>query len=156
MQLALATTKRALGTTQTQLKATKAQLALQQAPVGLLMLFDRDRRDLHTVATVGLAPEQTKRVPRVPIGIGPCGLAVSERRPFVIKDLRHDHRFEVDRAFATKAGYRALSCFPLQARTGPCGPPSTTSTCSSPPSSQARSSCSAIPRVCSRSCGICC
>jgi signal transduction histidine kinase/ActR/RegA family two-component response regulator len=95
-----------------------AVCSLQRAPVGLLMLFDRDRRDLHTVATVGLAPEQARRVPRVPIGRGPCGLAVSERRPFVIKDLRREHRFETDRRFATEAGYRALSCFPLQARTG--------------------------------------
>ncbi|MCU1384297.1 MAG: multi-sensor hybrid histidine kinase [Acidobacteria bacterium] len=95
-----------------------AVCSLQHAPVGLLLLFDRERRDLHTVATVGLAPEQARRVPRVPIGIGPCGLAVSERRPFVIKDLRREQRFEADRRFATEAGYRALSCFPLQARTG--------------------------------------
>jgi signal transduction histidine kinase len=91
---------------------------LQDAPVGLLMLFDPHSRELHSVATVGLSAEQAKRLPRIAFGDGACGLAIAERRAVVIKDLQRDGRFEVDRAFALGAGYRAVSCFPLQARTG--------------------------------------
>ena len=91
---------------------------LQRASVGLLMLFDADRRELQMVASVGLSAEQVKRVPRIPFGVGPCGLAVSERRAVIVKDLQRETRLGLDGAFAAAAGYRAASCFPLQARTG--------------------------------------
>lgn len=91
---------------------------LQRAPVGLLMLFDADSRELQMVASVGLSADQAKRVPRVPFGVGPCGLAISERRAVIIKDLQRETRLGMDGAFAAAAGYRAASCFPLQARTG--------------------------------------
>lgn len=91
---------------------------LQSAPVGLLMLFDPQTRELHSVATVGLTPAQAKRLPRIAFGAGACGAAIAERRAVVVKDLPRDSRFDVDRAFAADAGYRAMSCFPLQARTG--------------------------------------
>ena len=95
-----------------------AVCALQAAPVGLLMLFDNDQRELYTVATIGLELGQIKKLPRLPLGTGPCGLAVSERRPVAIKDIRRDRGVVKDPAFAEAAGYRAMSCFPLQARTG--------------------------------------
>jgi GAF domain-containing protein len=65
---------------------------LQRASVGLLMLFDADRRELEMVASVGLSADQVKRVPRIPFGVGPCGLAVSARRAVIIKDLQRETR----------------------------------------------------------------
>lgn len=96
----------------------KAVCQLQRAPMGLLLLRDRDRDDLSVVASVGLDAERVKRLERLPIGSGLCGVAISERRPCIVKDVLQDRRFETDRAFAIATGACAMSCFPLQARTG--------------------------------------
>jgi signal transduction histidine kinase/ActR/RegA family two-component response regulator len=96
----------------------RAVCALQRAPMGLLMLYDPDLRDLGVAASAGLDPESVTRVARIPPGKGPCGLAISERTPLVVRDLAGDKRFEADRAFMAATGARAMCCFPLQARTG--------------------------------------
>jgi signal transduction histidine kinase/ActR/RegA family two-component response regulator len=91
---------------------------LQRAPMGLLLLNDSERQDLDAVASVGMDFEKVGRLGRLRLGSGVCGVAVSERRPCVVKDLTRERRFEADRAFARATGARAMSCFPLQARTG--------------------------------------
>ena len=90
---------------------------LQRAPMGLLMLYDAEQQGLNTVASVGINTKKARRLGQH-LGRGLCGVAVSERRPCVVKDLARQRRFEADHAFATATGARAMSCFPLQARTG--------------------------------------
>jgi len=91
---------------------------LQRAPMGLLMLYDGEHQDLEIVASVGLDRERVKRLGRLPLGSGLCGVAVAERGPAIVKDLERDHRFRRDLTLAAVEGARAMSCFPLQARTG--------------------------------------
>lgn len=96
----------------------RAVCALQRAPMGLLMLYDQDQHDLGIVASVGVNADRVKRLARVPLGEGPCGLAVAQRKPCIVKDLRQERRFNADRDFAIANGARAMTCFPLQSRTG--------------------------------------
>jgi signal transduction histidine kinase/ActR/RegA family two-component response regulator len=95
-----------------------AVCALQRAPMGLLMLYNQDDHDLTVAASVGLQADALTTLARVSVGTGVCGTAVSERKPCVVKDIRRDGRFETDHRFAALIGARAVSCVPLQARTG--------------------------------------
>jgi signal transduction histidine kinase/ActR/RegA family two-component response regulator len=91
---------------------------LQRAPMGLLMLYDGERQDLHAVASVGLDTNIVRKLGRIPLGTGLCGVAVLERRHHVARDLEREGGFDADRAFARATGARAMSCSPLQSRTG--------------------------------------
>ena len=91
---------------------------LQRAPMGLLMLYDGEHQDLEIVASVGLDRERVKRVGRMPIGSGLCGVAIAECGAAIVRDVERDRRFSGDSMLGAVDGARAMSCFPLQARTG--------------------------------------
>jgi PAS domain S-box-containing protein len=90
-----------------------AVVTLQQTDMGVVTLLDPERNDLDTVASIGLSQEYLDLVGRVPMGIGACGAAATERLPIVVKDTDRDLRFAPYREAAQVAGYRAVYSVPL-------------------------------------------
>jgi signal transduction histidine kinase/ActR/RegA family two-component response regulator len=80
-----------------------------------VLLFDRDRRRLHTGAAPSL-PESYRRAMEgmeLGAGAGAVAVAVRERRPVVIDDLASDPRGEELREAALEHGLRALWLHPI-------------------------------------------
>jgi signal transduction histidine kinase/ActR/RegA family two-component response regulator len=96
----------------------EAVCALQQAPMGVLLLYSADRRELQVAARVGVDEAFARRLGRLPAGTGACGSAVAERRPVIVGDVDAAACPAGDRELAKSGGYQALCCVPLQARTG--------------------------------------
>src|SRR5205085_8262590 len=86
--------------------------------MGVLMLYDREHHELSAVASVGLDRRAVAQLSKIPVSEGPCGLAVSKRRACFVSDLQRQRRFADDRTVAIAKEARAMSCVPLQARTG--------------------------------------
>ena len=91
---------------------------LQRATMGLLLLYEMERHALSPAASVGVHESYVQRLGKVAVGSGPWGTAVAQRRAIVVHDIRKDDRFNDDLTLADAAGYRAVCCVPLQARTG--------------------------------------
>ncbi|HET7035850.1 MAG TPA: GAF domain-containing protein, partial [Thermomicrobiaceae bacterium] len=90
-----------------------AVVALQDADMGVLMLYDPARDDLYTVASTGFSADYLAQVGRVPRGAGACGVALAERRPVVMGDIAREPSFAPYLAAAALAGYRAVYSAPL-------------------------------------------
>jgi signal transduction histidine kinase/ActR/RegA family two-component response regulator len=91
---------------------------LQRAPKGILMLYDAERNDLHTVASVGFSAAYLAQLGRVALGAGPCGRAVATRTTVMVDDVGRAGGAAIDRTLARLGGYKAVCCIPLQSRTG--------------------------------------
>jgi serine phosphatase RsbU (regulator of sigma subunit) len=96
----------------------EAAVELQGASAGVLMLYDPDRDDLYTVASVGFSAEYLEAVGRVPVGRGACGTAVAEQRVVVVADVTRDPLFAPYLHAAELGGYRSAYSMPLQTRGG--------------------------------------
>jgi signal transduction histidine kinase/ActR/RegA family two-component response regulator len=90
---------------------------LQSAPKGMLMLYDGERNDLHTVASIGFSGAYLEQLGRVALGSGACGKAVAERISVILDDVTRAGS-EAEKALARVGGYKAVCCIPLQSRTG--------------------------------------
>lgn len=95
-----------------------AIMTLQEAQSGVLMLFDPERGDLQTVASIGLSDEYLERLNRLPIGEGACGTAVERRGSVVVSNVETDPLFARYRDAARTGGYRAVYACPLFSRSG--------------------------------------
>src|SRR5262245_27787962 len=101
---------------ETELKPALAlALAIEQEPVGLLMLRDDSAGELQTVVDEGLTAEQWQRFGPQQPGVGPVGIAYSEHRHVTIKDVAHDLEGFQDslREIADRVGFRGLDVVPL-------------------------------------------
>ena len=95
-----------------------AVINLQGAHAGALRLFDPERRDLYTVASIGLSDEYLNQVGRVPTGAGAWGAAVERRGSVVVSDVETDPLFASFRDAARTGGYRAVYSCPFFSRSG--------------------------------------
>jgi signal transduction histidine kinase len=95
-----------------------AVTALQDTNMGVLMLYDAERRDLRPVVSVGFSKEYFSLVGRIPEGAGACGMAVAERSPVMIEDVESEPSFSRYVEAARLATYRAVYSIPLLSRTG--------------------------------------
>ena len=92
-----------------------AIMQLQRAPMGVLFLYDAERRALTPAISIGLTQASLTLINRVPFGAGASGTAVAERRSVVIEDVLsdtlslHDHH----RKAAAKSHCRAVCSVPL-------------------------------------------
>jgi serine phosphatase RsbU (regulator of sigma subunit) len=96
----------------------EAAVELQGASAGVLMLYDPDRDDLYTVASVGFSQEYLEAVGRVPVGQGACGTAVAEQRAVIVADVTREPLFAPFLHAAELGGYRSAYSLPLQTRGG--------------------------------------
>jgi serine phosphatase RsbU (regulator of sigma subunit) len=96
----------------------EAAVELQGASAGVLMLYDPDRDDLYTVASVGFSEAYLDAVDRVPVGQGACGTAVAEQRAVIVADVARDPLFAPYLRAAELGGYRSAYSLPLQTRGG--------------------------------------
>ncbi|HLG21511.1 MAG TPA: GAF domain-containing protein, partial [Candidatus Manganitrophaceae bacterium] len=91
---------------------------IQGAKMGVLMLYDRTRRDLFAAASVGFSGKYLSSIGRVPEGVGVCGGAVAQRRSVIIGDVEKNGIFAPGARAAALSGCRALYCVPLLGRHG--------------------------------------
>jgi two-component sensor histidine kinase len=95
-----------------------AVTVLQRTDMGVLMLYDPERNDLYTVASVGFTDEYINLLGRVPSGMGGCGMAIAERRRIIIEDTEADPIFAPYIQAARVGGFRAIYSTPLLTRNG--------------------------------------
>ena len=100
------------------IELVQAVVDLHHASMGLLMLHDENRQDLHPVASVGFREAYLSAVGRIGIDIGVCGTAITEQRPVIIEDVEQEATFAPFLENARMAGYRAVVCLPLLTRNG--------------------------------------
>ncbi len=95
-----------------------AVIALQAAGSGVLMLYDRERRDLHAAASAGLPEDYLIRLGRTPLGAGVYGAALAEPGLVVAEDVEADGAPLPDAEAARRVGIRAACGVPLLTRGG--------------------------------------
>lgn len=95
-----------------------AVTSLQQSQMGVLMLYDAERDDLYTVASMGFSEEYLHRVGRVSRGVGACGTVLETGEPCIIEDVERNLRFAPYLEAAHLAGYRAVYSVPLLSARG--------------------------------------
>jgi signal transduction histidine kinase/CheY-like chemotaxis protein len=95
-----------------------AVVELQGAAGGMVALYDDARGELQVVASTGTCDETLRPADRIPLELGPCGLALAEGRPVVVEDVEADPRAASCRSAARLAGYCAAYSLPLIGRTG--------------------------------------
>jgi GAF domain-containing protein len=100
--------------TQTLERVLDAAAELLDAPVGTLMLADRDTEELVIKAARGIRPDHDFHRPRK-IGEGFAGRAAQSGTALISADIRRDGRFS-DRAFAREGGLQAAIAAPLVTR----------------------------------------
>lgn len=89
-------------------------LALENAPMGILMLRNRAADALEPVLGAGLSDETCQRFGRHRAGVGPVGTAFAEHRRIAIRDILKDQSAETDIGqLARGLGARALEVIPL-------------------------------------------
>ena len=91
---------------------------LQRTDLGLLSLIDAEHKELRLAASRGLSEEYLQTNGRLPLGVGPCGLAIERHEPVVIADVQTDPRFARFQSAARTGGYQAMCCSPLLTRAG--------------------------------------
>ncbi|HWP46084.1 MAG TPA: ATP-binding protein [Candidatus Limnocylindrales bacterium] len=86
--------------------------------MGTLLLYDREKDDLYTVASVGFTNEYLNFVRRIPLSAGICGRTVLECRRFIIEDIEADPLLTSYLPIARLGGYRAICSTPLLTQSG--------------------------------------
>ncbi len=90
-----------------------AVTALQNAPKGVVMLYDPRLAALHAAASLGLPQSFLDFMTHVPAGLGPCGVAIEKRGPVVIEDVENEPRWAGIIEIARAGGCRAAYSTPL-------------------------------------------
>lgn len=89
-------------------------LALENAPMGILMLRNRAADALEPALGEGLSDEACHRFGLQKVGVGPVGIAFAEHRRIAIRDIQTDGRAEKNtRRLVEGIGARALEVVPL-------------------------------------------
>jgi signal transduction histidine kinase len=91
---------------------------IQHGASGALLLYDEARKDLYAAASVGLSDDYLRRIARLPVGEGACGLAIAEKRSVVVEDAEHDPIQAPLREAARSANVRGVFSVPLVGRSG--------------------------------------
>jgi signal transduction histidine kinase/CheY-like chemotaxis protein len=95
-----------------------AVIALQAADSGVLMLYDRERGNLHAAASAGLPESYLLRLGRTPLGAGVYGAALAGPGLVVAGDVEADAGAVPDLDAARQVGIRAACGVPLLTRGG--------------------------------------
>ncbi|MBV8382592.1 MAG: PAS domain-containing protein [Planctomycetaceae bacterium] len=90
-----------------------AAMAIEGAEMGLVRLYDPQRDELETVASVGLSEVFLERFGRVRAGVAACGLAIARGGPVGIEDVEAEAAYAPLLEAARLGGYRAVSSTPL-------------------------------------------
>ena len=90
-----------------------AVTGLQRAPMGVVMLYDARAAVLNAVASIGLPQAFLDHMTGVPAGVGPCGVAIYQKRPVVIEDVENDPHWAGVLEIARAGGCRAAYSTPL-------------------------------------------
>jgi signal transduction histidine kinase/DNA-binding response OmpR family regulator len=95
-----------------------AVIELQGAASGVLMLYDKERGDLHAAASAGLPEDYLIRLGRTTLGEGVYGAAVAAQGLVVVEDAEADASLLPDAEAARRVGFRAACGVPLLTRGG--------------------------------------
>lgn len=89
-------------------------LALENAPMGILMLCNKAADALEPALGQGLTDAHCQRMGMQKVGVGPVGIAFSEHRRITIRDVEQDGSTGTNtRALVADIGARALEVIPL-------------------------------------------
>lgn len=90
-----------------------AVTGLQSSDMGVVMLYEERAGALHAAASRGLPRAFLDHMTCVPPGVGPCGVAIAEKRPVVIEDVENDPQWAHVLDIARSGGCRAAYSTPL-------------------------------------------
>lgn len=90
-----------------------AVTSLQGTNMGAVLLRDLEREELYAVASIGLPPGYFDLIGRVPVGKGPCGIALAKGERVIVEDAERDPLLQPYLEAAKFAGYRAVYSTPL-------------------------------------------
>ena len=96
--------------------ALELALTLTRADMGVLLLHDEDIDALVPALGFGLSDEERDSIGSHRVGVGPFGLALSEKRRVVIQDALTDPASLPE--LARRLGFRAIEILPLFGSTG--------------------------------------
>lgn len=95
-----------------------ATIEIQNANFGLVQTIDPESRELAIVAQRGFRPDFLKYFHENCDAVLACGQALRRKERVIIEDVLFDPEAAADRALAASAGFRAVQCTPMVARSG--------------------------------------
>lgn len=95
-----------------------AIIAIQDADMGMLLLYDSDKAVMRPAASVGLSNEFLGAIAQVLRGIDACGRSILQRKCIFVEDVESDPIFAPFVEAARMTGFRAVYNIPLLAGNG--------------------------------------